>query len=146
MTLPSRHTIRNSGPGSLRPSTLPLGHGDSPQYWIFTKHFVSLKFGGQSGVRARNLRLPKQAALTTAGGGAFARNNFKAAPGDDISFHLYFCNVVVYYVSYIWWLFFSEFSDLKKYFLLTFLWIRLKLKQTFCIPKHLLKDVLKDTD
>ena len=78
MTLPSRHTIRNSGPGSLRPSTLPFGHGGSPQYWIFTKHFVSLKVGGQSGARTRNLRLSKQAALTTA-----ARNNFKAAPWND---------------------------------------------------------------
>ena len=35
-------------------------------------------------------------------------------------------------------LFFSEFSDLKKYFLSTFLWIRLKHKHTFWIPKHLL--------
>ena len=32
MTLSSRHRIRNSGPGGLRPSTLPLGHGGSPQY------------------------------------------------------------------------------------------------------------------
>ena len=34
MTLSSRHRIRNSGPGGLRPSTLPLGHGGSPQYWL----------------------------------------------------------------------------------------------------------------
>ena len=34
MTLSSRHRIRNSSPGGLRPSTLPLGHGGSPQYWI----------------------------------------------------------------------------------------------------------------
>ena len=34
MTLPSRHRIRNSSPGGLRPSTLPLGHGGSPQYWL----------------------------------------------------------------------------------------------------------------
>ena len=34
MTLSSRHRIRNSSPGSLRPSTLPLGHGGSPQYWL----------------------------------------------------------------------------------------------------------------
>ena len=27
MTLPSRHRIRNSNPGGLGPSTLPLGHG-----------------------------------------------------------------------------------------------------------------------
>ena len=32
MTLPPRLRIRNSDPGGLRPSTLPLGHGDSPQY------------------------------------------------------------------------------------------------------------------
>ena len=36
MTLPSRHRTRNSSPGGLRPSTLPLGHRGSPQYWIFT--------------------------------------------------------------------------------------------------------------
>ena len=27
-----RHRIRNLSPGGLRPSTLPLGHGGSPQY------------------------------------------------------------------------------------------------------------------
>ena len=36
MTLPFRHMIRNSSSGGLRPSTLPLGRGGSPQYWIFT--------------------------------------------------------------------------------------------------------------
>ena len=34
MTLSSRHRIRNSSPGGLRPSTLPLGHERSPQYWL----------------------------------------------------------------------------------------------------------------
>ena len=34
MTLSSRHRTRNSSPGGLRPSTLPLGHGGSPQYWL----------------------------------------------------------------------------------------------------------------
>ena len=34
MTLSSRHRIRKSSPGGLRPSTLPLGHGGSPQYWL----------------------------------------------------------------------------------------------------------------
>ena len=34
MTLSFRHRIRNSSPGGLRPSTLPLGHGGSPQYWL----------------------------------------------------------------------------------------------------------------
>ena len=32
LTLPVRHRIRNLGTGGLRPSTLPLGHGCSPQY------------------------------------------------------------------------------------------------------------------
>ena len=31
LTLSSRHRIRNSSPGGLRPSTLSLGHGGSPQ-------------------------------------------------------------------------------------------------------------------
>ena len=31
MTLSYRHRIRNSSPGSLRPRTLSLGHGGSPQ-------------------------------------------------------------------------------------------------------------------
>ena len=34
MTLSSRHRIRNLSPGGLRSSTLPLGHGGSPQYWL----------------------------------------------------------------------------------------------------------------
>ena len=34
MILPHRHRIRNSNPGDLRTSTLPLGHGGSPQYWV----------------------------------------------------------------------------------------------------------------
>ena len=34
MTLSSRHRIRNLSPGGLRPSTLPLCHGGSPQYWL----------------------------------------------------------------------------------------------------------------
>ena len=36
MTLPYRNRIQNSGPGGLRPSTLPVGHGGSPQFWVFT--------------------------------------------------------------------------------------------------------------
>ena len=51
MTLPSR--IRNSSPGGLRPSTLPLGHGGSPAIlnlyeWAGKKYFVSLKLEGQN--------------------------------------------------------------------------------------------------
>ena len=34
VTLSSRHRIRNSSPDGLTPSTLPLGHGGSPQYLV----------------------------------------------------------------------------------------------------------------
>ena len=34
MTPPSSHMKRNSNPEGLRPSTLPLGHGISPQYSV----------------------------------------------------------------------------------------------------------------
>ena len=34
MTMPSRHRIRNSNPGGLRPSTLHLGHGGFSQYFV----------------------------------------------------------------------------------------------------------------
>ena len=51
-----------------------------------------------------------------------------------------FSLVMKYCIPQIMILFFPEFLDLKKYFLSTFLWIRLKPKQFFCIRKHLLKD------
>ena len=44
MALSSRHRIRNSSPGGLKPSTLPLGHRGPPQYntdfhtWMGKKH------------------------------------------------------------------------------------------------------------
>ena len=34
MTLSSKHRIRNSSPGGLRPSSLPLSHRGSPQYCV----------------------------------------------------------------------------------------------------------------
>ena len=43
MTLSSRHRIRNSSPGGLRPSMLPLGHGAPHNIdfhtWMGKKHF-----------------------------------------------------------------------------------------------------------
>ena len=66
MALPSRHRIRNSSPGGLRSSTLPLGHE-----WASERgggHFVALKLEGQSGARTRDLRHSKRAALTTVPG------------------------------------------------------------------------------
>ena len=44
MTLSSRHRIRNSSSGGLRPSTLPLGHGGSPQYWIYNFTILNSKW------------------------------------------------------------------------------------------------------
>ena len=68
MTLPSRHRIRNSSPGGLRPSTLPLGHGGSPQYWLSHVDgeetlFVSFK-PPRPGTEPRSLTW-KAAVLTT---------------------------------------------------------------------------------
>ena len=70
MILPSRQRIRNSSPGCLRPSTLPLGHVGSPDIESLRvsgeNHFVSLKLENQSGVRTRDLQLSKQAVLPRA--------------------------------------------------------------------------------
>ena len=64
ITLPSRHRIRNSSPGGLRPSTLPLSHGGSSAphntyEWSLRvsgkKRFVSLKTECQSRGRTRDL-------------------------------------------------------------------------------------------
>ena len=68
MTLSSRHRIRNSSPGGLRPSTLPLGHGGSPQYWLShvdgeETFFVSFK-PPRPGTEPRTLAR-KAAVLTT---------------------------------------------------------------------------------
>ena len=68
MTLSSRQRIRNSSPGGLRPSTLPLGHGGSPQYWLShvdgeETFFVSFK-PPRPGTEPRTLAW-KAAVLTT---------------------------------------------------------------------------------
>ena len=68
MTLPSRQRIRNSSPGGLRLSTLPLGHGGSPQYWLShvdgeETFFVSFK-PPEPGTEPRTLAW-KAALLTT---------------------------------------------------------------------------------
>ena len=61
-----QNRIWNMCPGGLRPSSLLVGHRGSPRYWLSggEKHFASLKFEGQSGVRTRDLQLFKQAAST----------------------------------------------------------------------------------
>ena len=66
MTLSSRHRVQTSSHDGLRPSTLPLYHGGSPQYISERGRniCVSLKRAGQVGFR--DFRLSKLAALTTA--------------------------------------------------------------------------------
>ena len=64
---PPSHRIRNSSPGGLRSSMLPLCHDFNIDHyeWAGKKHFASLKLEVQSGFWTRDLRLSKQAALTT---------------------------------------------------------------------------------
>ena len=54
--IPFGHRIGNSSTDGLMPSTLPLGHISSPQYWIFyewagKKRFVCLKLECQSALQ-----------------------------------------------------------------------------------------------
>ena len=84
MTLSSRHRIRNSSPGGLRPSTLPLGHGGSPQYWLShvdgeKTFFVSFK-PQRSGTEPRTLAW-KAAVLTTTLGPPPCRGNMSQCRG-----------------------------------------------------------------
>ena len=58
MTLPFRHMILNSGPGGLRPSTLPLTevpHNIESLRVSGEEIFCSYKLEGQSGVRTHDL-------------------------------------------------------------------------------------------
>ena len=68
MTLTPRHRMRNSNPGGVRPSTLPLGRGGSPQFWLLRVNgekniFVSYK-PPRPGNETRTLAW-KAAVLTT---------------------------------------------------------------------------------
>ena len=71
MKLPFRHRVRNSSPGGLRPCMLLSVTGDPHNVESLRvrgkENFVSLKFEDQSGVRVRDNRLYKQAALTASG-------------------------------------------------------------------------------
>ena len=69
LTLSSRHRIRNSSPGGLRPRTLLLGHGGSPQYWVL--HFCFFQTA-KTGNRTPN--------STLKGSGA---NHYPRAPAQE---------------------------------------------------------------
>ena len=72
MTLLTTHRIRNSSPGDVRSKTPPVGYGDSPQYWIFTRERGRNTFLFEIWMPERwtnpRFRLSKQAALNTAPG------------------------------------------------------------------------------
>ena len=80
MTLSSRHRIRNSSLGDLRPSTLPLGHGGSHNTdfhsWMGKKHFCFFQTA-ESGKRTPNSGLK--------GSGA---NHYPRAPELIVEIHL----------------------------------------------------------
>ena len=54
MTLSSRHRIRNSSPGGLRPSTLPLGHGGSPLSHVDGEETFFVSLTAETGNRTPN--------------------------------------------------------------------------------------------
>ena len=71
ITLPSKHKIRNSSPGGLgRVRYLSEAPHNIKSLRVSREgtFFVSLKPKSQNGFRNRDLRLSKQAALTTAPG------------------------------------------------------------------------------
>ena len=72
MTLSSKHKMRNSGHGGLRPSTLPLDHRGSP-------HIESSRVSGEETICLFETSMPERSPTFQAG-------NFKAAPRDDIDF------------------------------------------------------------
>ena len=83
MTLSSRHRIRNSSPGGLSPSTLPLCHGDSPQYtWMEKKDFCYSQTA-ETGNRTPNSGVK--------GSGA---NHYPRTPARDLN-KIYFIVIVV---------------------------------------------------
>ena len=93
MTLSSRHSIWNSSPGGLRPSTLPLGHGGSPQYWLShvdgEETFCFFQTA-ETGNRAPNSGVK--------GSGA---NHYPRAPAETISLDKHWFNVL-YLVGILW--------------------------------------------
>ena len=110
MTLSSRHRIRNSSPGGLRPSTLPLGHGGSQQYfhnnfhtWMGKKHFCFFQTA-ETGNRTQNPGVK--------GSGA---NHYPRAPAHlsmymfkglyQIKYILYYC-FCTYSKKHIVWLYY----------------------------------------
>ena len=100
MTLSSRHRIRNSSPGGLRPSTLPLGHVGSHNTefytWMGEKHFCFFQTA-ETGNRTPN--------SSVKGSGA---NHYPRAPARRLSrwasrwcvdSHLIFASVVASLVT-----------------------------------------------
>ena len=77
--LPIRaHAGRSGGGGG--------GGEDTDQIWVVwgvQKPFLSLKLGGQSEVRTRDLWLSKQAALTTTPGPGWHGANWERSPPKD---------------------------------------------------------------
>ena len=73
--------ILNSNPGGLRPSTLPLGHGGSPHYWVLwvdgKKHFCFFQTA-QTGERTPS--------SSVKGSGA---NHYPRAPAQNLVAQVY---------------------------------------------------------
>ena len=97
MTLSSRHRIRNSNPGGLRPSTLPLSHGGSSQYWLSHvdggETFFAFFKPRRPGTEPRTLAW-KAVVLTTTLGPPPISPGAKSEPGFSFRFKVFLLKIL----------------------------------------------------
>ena len=133
MTLSSRHRIRNSSPGGLRPSTLPLGHRGSPltftrmrkKHFLFISNRRSRRSGESVLVSGQRLRCWPTLKITRQKKVTFFKWVTFSAPASKLNMTLYmhvswrWSNIVIQ-MCYLYW----ESADRKvrRYCFLAILW------------------------
>ena len=104
--MPSRHRSRNLSPDGLRTNTLPRSRMPPTilnlYEWAGKKDFVSLKFECRSGGRTRDLRLSKQAVLTTAPLHVVIIISKQSVTNLSPNLRRFFCRQLLQLIT-IWW-------------------------------------------